>query len=141
MACEGFYISIPIGIFIVIYALLIVKKAGEHDRDMDLYMYVIKPEESRIYKKGIYQYIRHPRILVRFTLSFGFAIIANNFLAILVVFTHYIPYSVYFIISDKELSRRFADEFKTYKKEVPALIPKLKNWGKYLKLVFSKKMI
>jgi len=134
-----FYLSVPLGIIVIIFALSIVKLSGEHDRDMDLYIYMIDPYKSRIIKEGIYEYIRHPRILIRFTLSFGFAIIANNLLALSVSFIHFIPYTAYFLVSDSELARRFGDDFRSYKERVPALIPRYGNWRKFLKLIFFRR--
>ena len=37
-----------------------------------------------------------------------------------------------FCIEEKELIERFGDGFKEYRKEVPALIIRPKNWGKIL---------
>jgi len=37
---------------------------------------------------------------------------------------------------DRELSRRFGDEFDHYKEEVPALLPKFANWKKFIKYIF-----
>jgi protein-S-isoprenylcysteine O-methyltransferase Ste14 len=134
-----FYMSIPLGIIVIIFALSLVKLSGEHDRDMDLYMYMIDPYKNRIIKEGIYRYIRHPRILIRFTLSFGFALIANNLLALSISFVHFMPYTVYFLISDNELGRRFGDEFKSYRRNVPALFPKYGKWRKFIRLIIFRK--
>ncbi len=134
-----FYISIPLGIFVIIFALLVDKPAGDHDRDRDLYIYLIYPQQSRTVKEGIYQYVRHPRLIIRYSLSLGIALIVNNLLAISVSVVHFIPYAIYIYTSDKELLRRFGEEYKSYREKVPILIPKYGNWKKFLKMVFLRK--
>ena len=122
----------------IIFGLLIDKPAGEYDRDRDLYIYMIYPNKSRIIKDGIFQYVRHPRLIIRYSVSFGIALIVNNLLAISVSVIHFIPYAIYIYTSDKELLRRFGDEYKTYKEKVPVLIPKYGNWKKFIKLVILR---
>jgi len=134
-----FYVSLPLGILIIVFALLFDKPAGEYDRDRDLYIYMIYPNKSRIIKEGIFQYVRHPRLIIRYSVSFGIALIVNNLLAISVSVIHFIPYAIYIYTSDKELLRRFGDEFKSYKDKVPTLIPRFGNWKKFLKLVVFRK--
>jgi len=135
------YVSIPLGIIVILFGLLLDKPAGDYDRDRDLYIYMIYPYKSRIFKEGIYQYIRHPRLLLRYTVSFGIALAVNNLLAISVSFIHFIPYAVYVYTVDNELIRRFGDEFKSYKEKVPALIPRCGNWKKFIKLIIFRKKI
>ena len=134
-----FYVSLPLGAIIIIFGLLIDKPAGEYDRDRDLYIYMIHPNKSRIVKEGIFQYVRHPRLIIRYSVSFGIALIVNNLLAVFVSIIHFIPYAIYIYVSDKELLRRFRDEYKSYKEKVPALIPRYGNWKKFLKLIILRK--
>jgi len=136
-----FYVSLPLGIIVILFGLLLDKPAGDYDRDRDLYIYMIYPYKSRIFKEGIYRYIRHPRLLLRYTVSFGIALIVNNLLAISVSLIHFIPYAVYVYTVDNELSRRFGDEFRSYKDKVPALVPRYGNWKKFLKLIIFRKEI
>jgi protein-S-isoprenylcysteine O-methyltransferase Ste14 len=134
-----FYISIPIGILIIIIGVKIKRPSGGFGELVESYIYLIYPDKSKLLKDGKYQYIRHPRYLGRATIAFGLAIIANNILAILVAAIHtgtfwsMIPYEEY------ELSNRFGDEYKSYKEKVPALIPRFGNWKKFLRYIFYNK--
>ena len=134
-----FYISIPIGILIIIIGVKIKRPSGGFGEIVESYIYLIYPDESKLLKDGKYQYIRHPRYLGRAAIAIGLAIIANNLLAVFVAAIHagtfwsMIPYEEY------ELSRRFGDEFKSYKEKVPALIPRYGNWKKFIKYIFYNK--
>ena len=100
---------------------------------------MIHPNKSRIVKEGIFQYVRHPRLIIRYSVSFGIALIVNNLLAVFVSIIHFIPYAIYIYVSDKELLRRFRDEYKSYKEKVPTLIPRFGKWKKFLKLIILRK--
>jgi len=132
------YFSLPIGIIIVIFGLLIRKPSGGYGVDVDSYLYMIFPEKSRLIKNGIYKYIRNPQYLCRGIIAIGFGFIANNINAILVGIIHFLSYCAIIPSEDKELIRRFGGEFKKYKKSVPALFPKYGNWKKFLKIIFVK---
>lgn len=131
-----YYSSIPIGIFVVIIGLLLVRPSQDHDRDMDAYVYIINPEKNHILKVGLYQYIRHPRFLSRLVITIGFGILANNLIAIGIAITHFLPYYVLIKVEDKELIRRYGNEAREYQKKVPALFPKFGNWKKFMRFIF-----
>ncbi len=131
-----FYSSIPLGIFVIIIGLMLVRPSQDHDRDMDVYISMMKPENSGIITDGIYRYIRHPRFLSRLIIAIGFGIFANNLFAILLAITHFLPYYALIRAEDKELIRRYKDEAAIYQKKVPALFPKIGNWWKFFRFIF-----
>jgi len=133
------YISIPIGILIIIIGVKIKRPSGGFGELVESYVYLIYPDKSKLLKDGKYQYIRHPRYLGRATVAFGFALIANNILAILVATIHAVTFWSLIPYEDYELSNRFGDEFRSYKDKVPALVPRYGNWKKFIKYIFYNK--
>jgi len=134
-----YYSAIPIGIILIIIGVKIRKPSGGFDYDIDSYIYLIFPEKSRKVEGGIYRYIRHPRYLGRFFLVMGIGALANNIIALIVAFIHFLSYFFLIWVEDNELIDRFGESFRKHKKEVPALIPKYGNWRKFIKLVFTGK--
>lgn len=133
------YIALPLGVFIIIFGILLVKPSQDSDRDFDFYLYIINPKKSRLINDGIYNYIRHPRILSRLTLAVGFGILANNILAISVALIHLLPYCVYMKAEDKEIVRKFGKEINIYQKKVPALFPRFSTWSNFFGLILKRK--
>jgi len=133
-----YFVSIPLGILIVIFGLMMKRPSGGYGSDYDNYIYTIIPEKSRLITEGMYRFIRNPQYLSRGIIAIGFGVIANNISAILVGVIHFISYCAIIPAEDDELLRRYGNEFKVYKNHVPALLPKCGDWKKLLKNVFSK---
>jgi len=133
------FIAIPLGISIIIFGFLIRKPSGGFDADIDTYLYLIYPEKGRLLVKGLYKYIRNPRYLSQGFISIGFGVVANNLLAIFLGIIHFLAFYNLLLAEDKELIRRFGDDFKEYQNRVPALFPKFGNWSKFIKLLFDPK--
>ena len=130
------YIALPLGMFFVILGILLRRPTGGYDSDIGSYMYLIFPEDSRRLSKGLYSYIRHPSYAGRGVVAFGIGILANNIIAIILAIIHFLCFYILSKIEDYELIKRFGDEFKKFKKCVPAMIPKPNSWKKFLKIVF-----
>lgn len=133
-----FYLSIPLSILIIIIGVRIKKPSGGFGELVEAYIYIIFPKESKLINKGKYQYIRHPRYLGRATIAFGLGILANNILAIMVAATHAFTFWSMIPYEENELARRFGEEYKNYKKRVPALLPRYGKCKKFIKYIFSK---
>jgi protein-S-isoprenylcysteine O-methyltransferase Ste14 len=133
------FISIPLGIIVIIFGYLIRSPSGGFGSDIESYFHLLYPEKGKLITKGIYQYIRNPRYLGRGFVVFGFGLVANNFLALLVALIHFIGFCFLIIPEDKELESRFGKEFIDYKKKVPALYPKRNNFKNFLKHISRKK--
>lgn len=131
-----FFSAIPFGIFLIVIGVLIRRPSGGFDFDVDSYIYLMFPEKSRKVEGGIYKYVRHPRYLGRFFIVIGLGVIANNILALGVALIHFLSYFLLINVEDKELVKRFGESFKKHQKEVPALIPKVKNWRKFIRFIF-----
>ena len=106
--------------------------------DYDNYIYTIIPEKSKLITAGLYQYIRNPQYLSRGIISMGFGVVANNISAILLGFIHFVSYCAIIPEEDKELFKRYGEEFEEYKSKVPAVFPKLGSLKPFFKLVIKK---
>lgn len=126
------FLAIIIGITIVVLGIILIHLSRDHDRDMDIYLYMIDPIEYKVINSGIYEFIRHPRFLSRLTISIGFGFIANNILAIGVALIHFLPYYACMRAEDKELIRRYGPDVQNYQNDTPALFPRWGNWRKFL---------
>jgi len=131
------YVTIPVSVILFIFGILLAKASQGYDGDMHSYLYVMCPKKISIFRKGIYNYIRHPRFLCRFFTAFGIGIIANNLLAILVVLIHFLPYYWWMKTLDYELVRNFGLEIKAYQEKVNSLFPKFGTWKKVLNILFA----
>lgn len=133
-----YYVSLPLGILIIIFGFMIKKPSGGYGTDYDNYIYTIFPEKSKLITGGIYSYIRNPQYLGRGLIAIGFGFIANNISAILVGLVHFLSYCAIIPAEDEELLKRYEDKFNYYKKRVPALFPRYCNWKKFINIVINR---
>jgi len=134
------YIAIPAGIVILAVGFIISKSFGEFGTDVnDHRFHLIYPDKAELITTGIYGYIRNPMYLCRGLISMGLGVIANNFLAILVGFIHFIAISSLIIPENHELAKRFGQNFYNYKKKTGSFIPKYGSWMDFIRFVFHKK--
>lgn len=133
-----FFSEIPAGIFVIIIGILIRRPSAGFDIDTDSYIYLIFPERGKKIEGGVYEYVRHPRYLGRGFIVIGLGILANNLLAIGVALIHFLSYISLIKIEDRELIKRFGDDFRNYQKEVPALFPKYGKWKNFFRFVFKR---
>jgi len=82
--------------------------------------------------EGIYQLCRHPLYLGSFFLSSGLSVISWNlfvFLFFLIFFP--LTYIPAILKEETALTERFGNDYRNYKKNVPAFIPHLKKISRY----------
>ena len=131
------FITLPLASIIIIMGFLMKRHSGGYGVDVDDYLYMIYPENSKLITGRIYQYIRNPQYLSRGIIAIGFGVLANNISAILVGLIHFLSYCAIIPAEDKELRRRFGGEFRSYQKKVPALFPRYVNWKNFVKLMLK----
>jgi len=81
-------------------------------------------EENKMYG-GIYERIRHPQTVGEMPMFVALAFALNSWFLVLYTFIFiviYTPVIMYF--EEKDLVKRFGDEYRQYQKEVGAFIPK-----------------
>jgi len=84
-------------------------------------------KETRMYG-GIYKYIRHPQTLGEFPIFVALAFVSNSWFLVLfstIFIFIYTPIMIYY--EEKDLIRRFGDNYRNYQKRTGALFPKLRK--------------
>jgi protein-S-isoprenylcysteine O-methyltransferase Ste14 len=78
---------------------------------------------------SLYGHVRNPMISGVFTTLVGESLLFSSNAIGLWAFLFFIINTVYFIFSEEPgLEKRFGDEYKKYKENVPRWIPRLKPW-------------
>ncbi|RLC76029.1 MAG: hypothetical protein DRI61_14025 [Chloroflexi bacterium] len=81
---------------------------------------------------GLYAHIRNPMFLGNYLLLLGLGIILCS-LSLIFIFTPlFIGISVFYLkaIEEKELEKKFGEEYRAYKERVPMFIPRLRRKAK-----------
>lgn len=111
----GFIISLP-SAFILLKG---VKDAGFE---------TIQPSKETPMYRGIYKYIRHPQSGGEFPLFIALAFAINSWFLVIVMAAHmiiYLPIMIYF--EEKDLIRRYGDNYRDYQKRTGAIFPKFRK--------------
>lgn len=81
-------------------------------------------DDHRLIRNGPYKYLRHPNYLATIFKGIGFTFIPNSFYTLLYALLVFVPTRLIRIyLEEKELIKRFGNEYIQYKKEVFALLP------------------
>jgi protein-S-isoprenylcysteine O-methyltransferase Ste14 len=114
-------INIILGILFIVIGLIIFFIPAF---TIDKYFY-----EGKLYKKGVYAYLRHP--IYASWISFvvpGIVILRGSILGITIPIFMYLIFRALIPAEEKYLIDKFGDEYIEYKSRVWAVFPKL--WGK-----------
>ena len=88
----------------------------------------VAPYKETTMHTGIYLYIRHPGALGEMPLYIALGFFLNNWFLVLSMTLFviiYTPFAIYF--EEKDLVKRFGDDYLEYKKRTGALFPKVKK--------------
>ena len=133
------YIAIPLGLFIVIMGFLIIRPSVSYSMNVvGNRFHLIYPENSKLIINGMYRYIRNPQYLGRGIISIGLGVFANNILAVIVGLIHFLSFCIILPAEDNELISRFGEDFIKYKKDVPNIIPRFRDWKKFVVYILVK---
>ena len=78
---------------------------------------------------SLYGYVRNPMILSLILILVGEAILFKSYGIAGLAVLNFVINTVYFIFSEEPgLEKRFGDEYREYKRNVPRWIPRLKPW-------------
>ena len=81
-------------------------------------------ESHKLVKEGPYRYLRHPAYLSNLMEYLGVPLIANAYYTLIGVLVIYLPLNLIRLhLEERELIRKFGEEYEDYRKEVPALLP------------------
>ncbi|MDD1778687.1 MAG: hypothetical protein LUQ65_11020 [Candidatus Helarchaeota archaeon] len=102
-------------------------------------VYLYFPEESTIQNHKIYSVLRHPAYAALIYISFA-GILINFSLYSIIFFLFYLFGFLLHIrkVEEKELLQRFGESFETYRKQVPAILVRPRQWKTYFKFLIGK---
>lgn len=85
----------------------------------------INPPKSLVVK-GLYAYIRNPMVLGNIVILFGVGILLSSFSLIFIFAPLFILLNFFYLktIEEREMEKKFGQEYLEYKKEVPMFLPR-----------------
>ena len=86
-------------------------------------------QPQKLITTGLYAHVRNPMITGLFLLMFGMGILFGS-LSLIVIFTPlFILLNVLYVkaVEEKEMEKKFGQEYLEYKKKVPMSIPRLRK--------------
>jgi len=120
---PNYWIGIGTGLTILIIGSIIMTK-GIFDAGSE----TAKPSKETDMYGGIYKYIRHPQSLGEFPMFIAIGFIVNSWTMVIILTLFvviYVPIMIHY--EEKDLIRRFGNEYREYQKTKGALIPKFRN--------------
>ncbi|MDH5695252.1 MAG: isoprenylcysteine carboxylmethyltransferase family protein [Dehalococcoidia bacterium] len=84
---------------------------------------------QKLVVKGLYAYIRNPMVLGWLILLFGIGILLNSIFLIFVFTPLFAALNILYLktIEEKEMEKKFGEEYLKYKQSVPMFIPRLRK--------------
>ena len=119
-----FFLGIVLIVIGEIIRLRSVSFAGGETRTMNV-------GASSICKSGPYSIVRNPLYIGNMMIYVGFAFVAGSVYVVTIssitIVYFFIQYSLIISLEEEALEEKFGDEYITYKKLVPSIIPKINN--------------
>jgi protein-S-isoprenylcysteine O-methyltransferase Ste14 len=131
------WLSVLLGtafVALTVLTSLQIERAGFHMETHGLDIYSIFPEEATVVRGQIYAYIRHPLYLALSCGTFGMALFANNWIALVAAVLHLIPALVAGRLEDGELIEREGETHQEYIQKTGALLPR-SDWTGFFRLL------
>lgn len=101
-------------------------------------VYVYYPEESEVQHNEIYSILRHPTYFAIFVVGLGGVIFRFSLYSIIFYLMLICGMMIHIhFVEEKELIKRFGDSFKEYRKDVPTVYIKPKDFVKFLKFLIG----
>ncbi|MBD3227131.1 MAG: DUF1295 domain-containing protein [Candidatus Lokiarchaeota archaeon] len=119
---PNYFISIIVAVAMSIPFLIILLK-GMKDAGSES----LQPSKDTEMYSGIYKYIRHPQSLGEFPLFMTIAVGVNSWFLLLIMTLFvviYLPIMIHY--EEKDLIKRFGDDYREYRKNTGAIFPKIK---------------
>ena len=116
-----FFLGIVLIVIGEIIRLRSVSFAGGETRTMNV-------GASSICKSGPYSIVRNPLYIGNMMIYIGFAFVSGSVYVVTITFAYFfIQYSLIISLEEEALEVKFGDEYITYKKLVPSILPKINN--------------
>jgi protein-S-isoprenylcysteine O-methyltransferase Ste14 len=104
-------------------------------------IYLYFPEESELQDHEIFSLLRHPTYSAAILMCLGGVIINQNIYTFIFWIIYYLGFYIHIhLVEEKELIQRFGDSYLNYRKEVPPFFVKPRNYYRFLKFVFTRKI-
>jgi protein-S-isoprenylcysteine O-methyltransferase Ste14 len=136
---SPWWVFVPLGVLLLIFSVLAMRKSinGGFDRDTELFLYIIHPEKSFPIQGGMYQYVRHAHYAEGIWMGIALALLAQNLMGFVMAFMVFLECYAIARVEDEELIRRYGASFETYIWSKPMFFPRLKNLGRFVKLILA----
>ena len=136
---SPWWLFVPLGASLLTFSAWAMRKSinGGFDRDTELFLYIIYPEESFPIHGGMYRYVRHAHYAEGIWMAIGAAFLAGTWMAFLMAFMFALPYYGIARAEDEELVRRYGASFETQVKSKPMFFPRWRDLGSLVRLVWS----
>jgi protein-S-isoprenylcysteine O-methyltransferase Ste14 len=116
------FLSVGLGLYLLVSTILLLARVGRG---------TLAPwaPPRRLVVRGAYRHTRNPMITGVFGVLFGEALLLSStpllgwFLGFVLLNLIYIP-----VLEEPGLERRFGEAYRTYKRNVPRWIPRLRPW-------------
>ncbi|GAG12018.1 unnamed protein product, partial [marine sediment metagenome] len=100
-------------------------------------IYVYYPKESTLQNHEIYSILRHPTYHALMLISIGSIFLRFSIYSIIYFFIFIIGINLHLkFVEEKELIKRFGENYIKYKENVPAFLVRFKDLKKYLSFIF-----
>jgi protein-S-isoprenylcysteine O-methyltransferase Ste14 len=120
---SRWWVGVIIGGVIVVAGVILMVK-GMLDAGSESHT---PSKETEMYG-GIYNRIRHPQTLGEMPMFPAIAFLVNSWFLVIVLTVYIIVYTPLMIyVEEKDLIRRFGDDYRQYQKEVGMFFPKIKS--------------
>jgi protein-S-isoprenylcysteine O-methyltransferase Ste14 len=135
-------LSLFFGVFVIVLGMLVIIRALQiFGFDYMAVIYLYFPEESEMQDHEIFSLLRHPTYSAAMLICLGGVIINQNIYVIIFWIIYYLGFYIHIhFVEEKELIQRFGDSYLKYRKEVPPFFVKPKNYYRFLKFVFTRKI-
>ncbi|MFX1378630.1 MAG: methyltransferase family protein [Promethearchaeota archaeon] len=133
-----FFIRITLCIVFFGLALSVIRKTFEvFGIDYMGLIYIYYPEDSKIQNHEIYSVLRHPTYHCLLLFNFASFFLRFSVYSIIYFVIFLIGINIHIrLVEEKELIRRFGEDYIKYRKSVPALFVRMKDLKKYFALIF-----
>jgi protein-S-isoprenylcysteine O-methyltransferase Ste14 len=102
-------------------------------------VYIYYPNESTLQNHEIYSVLRHPTYHTLMLFSIGSIFLRFSIYSLIYFLIFIIGINLHIkFVEEKELIKRFGEQYRNYKKNVPALIVRLIDLKKYFSIIFRK---
>ncbi len=117
--------------------LVVIKSLSVFGIDNMALVYVYYPEESKVVNHEIYSVLRHPTYHGLFLILIGGFFLNFSVYSLIFFCMFLIGMSMHLkFVEEKELIKRFGEEYNSYRKSVPALFFRLRDFKKYFSFLF-----